>query len=103
VETLLVAKRDRPLLEVTLIVPAGTWTPTELTYDAQQHHYAAYIDAGMEVFEYQNHFSHLDRNSGGCGPRRSSADLRPSHERLRSMRGTCLWRATEGVVIALIS
>jgi cardiolipin synthase len=59
VETLLVAKRDRPLLEVTLIVPAGTWTPTELTYDAQQHHYAAYIDAGMEVFEYQNHFSHL--------------------------------------------
>ena len=30
-----------------------------MTYDAQQHHYAAYIDAGLSVFEYQNHFSHL--------------------------------------------
>jgi phosphatidylserine/phosphatidylglycerophosphate/cardiolipin synthase-like enzyme len=30
-----------------------------LTYDAQQHHYSAYIDAGLEVSEYQNHFSHL--------------------------------------------
>jgi cardiolipin synthase len=59
VDALLVAKRERPLLHVTLIVPAGKWNQNKLTYDAQQHHYAAYIDAGLEVFEYQNHFSHL--------------------------------------------
>ena len=59
VDALLVAKRERPLLQVTLIVPAGRWTPNKLTYDAQQYHYSAYIDAGLEVFEYQNHFSHL--------------------------------------------
>jgi cardiolipin synthase A/B len=59
VDALLAAKRDRPLLQVTLIVPAGGWNQNKLTYDAQQHYYAAYIDAGLEVFEYQNHFSHL--------------------------------------------
>lgn len=36
-----------------------TWTPNKLTYDAQQHHYSAFLDAGLEVFEYQNHFNHL--------------------------------------------
>jgi cardiolipin synthase A/B len=59
VDALLAAKRARPLLEVTLILPGVTWTPTTLTYDAQQYHYAAYIDAGVEIFEYQNHFTHL--------------------------------------------
>jgi cardiolipin synthase len=59
VEALLAAKRKRPVLQVTLIVPAGPWNPNRLTYDAQQHHYSAYIDAGLEVFEYQNHFTHL--------------------------------------------
>jgi cardiolipin synthase A/B len=59
VDALLVAKRKRPLLEVTLIVPAGMWTPNKVTYDAQQYHYATYVDAGLNVFEYQNHFNHL--------------------------------------------
>jgi cardiolipin synthase len=59
VDALLVAKRERPFLQVTLIVPAGKWTPNKVTYDAQQHHYLAYIGAGLEVFEYQNHFNHL--------------------------------------------
>jgi phosphatidylserine/phosphatidylglycerophosphate/cardiolipin synthase-like enzyme len=59
VGALLAAKRERPLLQVTLIVPAEPWTPTSLTSDAQQYHYAAYIDAGFEVYEYQNHFTHL--------------------------------------------
>jgi cardiolipin synthase A/B len=59
VDALLAAKRERPLLQVTLIVPAGRWNPNRLTYDAQQHHYEAYIAAGLEVFEYQNHFNHL--------------------------------------------
>jgi cardiolipin synthase A/B len=59
VDALLVAKREHPLLQVTLILPAGTWTPNKVTYDAQQYHYAAYLDAGLEIFEYQNHFNHL--------------------------------------------
>jgi cardiolipin synthase len=59
VEALLAAKRGRPLLHVTLIVPAGRWNQNKLTYDAQQYHYSAYLDAGLEVFEYQNHFTHL--------------------------------------------
>ena len=59
VDALLVAKRARPLLQVTLIVPAGSWTPNKVTYDAQQHHFPAFIDAGVEVFEFQNHFNHL--------------------------------------------
>jgi cardiolipin synthase len=59
VEALLAAKRKCPLLHVALIVPAGRWNQNKLTYDAQQHHYPAYIDAGIEIFEYQNHFNHL--------------------------------------------
>lgn len=59
VNALLTAKRGRPLLQVTLIVPARRWNQNKLTYDAQQYHYSAYIDAGLEVFEYQNHFNHL--------------------------------------------
>lgn len=59
VDALLAAKRERPPLQVTLIVPARTWTPNQVTYDAQQYHYKAYIDAGLDVFEYQNHFNHL--------------------------------------------
>ena len=59
VDALLQSKREHPLLQVTLIVPGGKWTPTSLTYDAQQYHYPAFIDAGFEVYEYQNHFTHL--------------------------------------------
>ena len=59
VEALLVAKRERPLLDVTLIVPAGKWNQNKYAYDAQQYYYRAYLDAGFEVFEYQNHFTHL--------------------------------------------
>jgi cardiolipin synthase A/B len=59
VDALLVAKRARPHLQVTLIVPAGKWNQNKYTVDAQQHYYPAYIDAGLEVFEYQNHFNHL--------------------------------------------
>jgi cardiolipin synthase A/B len=59
VDALLAAKSARPLLEVTLIVPAGKWNQNKYTVDAQQHYYPAYIDAGFEVYEYQNHFNHL--------------------------------------------
>jgi cardiolipin synthase len=59
VETLLAAKKARPALRVTLIVPARDWNPNEFTQDAQQHHYAAYLEAGIDVFEYRNHFNHL--------------------------------------------
>lgn len=59
VEALLAAKRARPEMRVTLILPALEWNDNEFAHDAQQHHYAAYLDAGIEVFEYQNHFTHL--------------------------------------------
>jgi cardiolipin synthase A/B len=59
VETLLAAKKARPALRVTLIVPARGCNPNKFTQDAQQYHYAAYLDAGIDVFEYQNHFNHL--------------------------------------------
>jgi cardiolipin synthase len=59
VEALTAAKRAKPELRVTLILPALEWNDNEFAHDAQQHHYAAYLEAGIEVFEYQNHFTHL--------------------------------------------
>jgi cardiolipin synthase len=59
VETLLAAKKARPALRVTLIVPARECNPNKFTQDAQQHHYVSYLESGIEVFEYLNHFNHL--------------------------------------------
>jgi len=59
VETLLAAKKARPALCVTLIVPARDCNPNKFTQDAQQYHYVAYLEAGIDVFEYLNHFNHL--------------------------------------------
>ena len=59
VEALLSAKKARPALSVTLIVPARAWNQNKFTHDAQAHNYAAYLDGGIEVYEYQNHFNHL--------------------------------------------
>ena len=59
VEALVDAKRGRPAMRVTLVLPALDWNDNAFAHDAQQHHYAAYVDAGIEVFEYQNHFTHL--------------------------------------------
>jgi cardiolipin synthase len=59
VEALLAARRERPALEVALVVPGMAWNDSEYSQDAMQHHYRALVDAGIAVFEYQNHFTHL--------------------------------------------
>jgi cardiolipin synthase A/B len=57
VDALLAASRRS--VKVTLIGPGRTWNDNAFAQDAQQHHYPAYVDAGIEVLEYQNHFTHL--------------------------------------------
>jgi cardiolipin synthase len=53
------AKEKRPNLEITLILPAGKWNDNAFAHDAQQHLYEAYLRCGIEVYEYQAHFTHL--------------------------------------------
>jgi len=59
VEALLAAKRARAELRVVLVVPSGKHNDNAFSQDAQEHHYASYLEAGIEVYEYQNHFNHL--------------------------------------------
>lgn len=59
VAALFEARKKRPQLQVTLIVPALEWSDNAYAQDAQQHHYPALLEAGIEVHEYQNHFAHL--------------------------------------------
>ncbi len=58
-QALIRAKESRPELEVTLILPAGRWNDNSFAHDAQQHLYEGYLRCGIEVYEYQRHFSHL--------------------------------------------
>jgi len=58
-EGLVQAKEKRPGLVITLILPAGKWNDNEFAHDAQQHLYERYLRCGIEVYEYQAHFSHL--------------------------------------------
>ena len=59
VAALLEAKRMRPGLRVTVIVPSREWNDNKFAEDAQRHHYPALVAGGIELFEYQNHFNHL--------------------------------------------
>jgi cardiolipin synthase len=59
VEALVAAKKANPELEVVLIVPAGKHNDNAFAQDAQEHEYARYLDCGIEVHEYQHHFTHL--------------------------------------------
>ncbi|MEO8900719.1 MAG: phosphatidylserine/phosphatidylglycerophosphate/cardiolipin synthase family protein [Polyangiaceae bacterium] len=59
IEALLAAKARAPALRVTLVVPGRGWNDNHFAQDAQEYHYPAYLTAGIEVFEYQNHFNHL--------------------------------------------
>jgi cardiolipin synthase len=59
VEALCQAKRDRPELDVTLVLPAKDWNDNAFALDAQQHEYARYLEHGIRVYEYQCHFNHL--------------------------------------------
>ncbi|HKU44442.1 MAG TPA: phosphatidylserine/phosphatidylglycerophosphate/cardiolipin synthase family protein [Polyangiales bacterium] len=59
IEALCEAKRARPELEVTLVLPAGKWNDNAFAFDAQQHEYARYLEHDIVVYEYQCHFTHL--------------------------------------------
>jgi cardiolipin synthase len=59
VQALCDAKRARPELEITLVVPASEWNDNSFALDAQQHEYARYLEHGIAVHEYQCHFNHL--------------------------------------------
>ncbi len=59
VDALVAAKERAPAMRVTLIVPARGWNDNNFAQDAQEYHYAAFLAAGIEVYEYQNHFTHL--------------------------------------------
>jgi cardiolipin synthase len=59
VDALCEAKRARPELEVTLILPSLQWNDNEFAQDAQQHEYARYLEHGIDVYEYRCHFTHL--------------------------------------------
>jgi cardiolipin synthase len=59
VDALCEAKRQRPELDVTLVLPADKWNDNSFAQDAQQHEYARYLEHGITVHEYQRHFTHL--------------------------------------------
>jgi cardiolipin synthase len=59
VDALVAAKRARPSLRVDLVMPARRHNDNSFAHDAQQHSYARFIQVGIAVYEYQNHFNHL--------------------------------------------
>jgi cardiolipin synthase len=59
VDALLLAKKRRPHLSVTLVLPARDWNDNAFAHDAQQHAYLEYLEAGIDVYEYRCHFTHL--------------------------------------------
>ena len=59
VEALCAAKARTVELSIVLIVPAGRHNDNSFSQDAQEHEYQRYLAAGIEVYEYQNHFNHL--------------------------------------------
>ena len=59
VQALLAAKASRPALEVELVVPSGRHNDNSFAQDAQEHNYVAFVECGIAVYEYQNHFNHL--------------------------------------------
>lgn len=59
VGALCTAKAANPALRVVLIVPSGRHNDNSFSQDAQEHEYERYLEAGIELYEYQNHFNHL--------------------------------------------
>lgn len=53
------AKRARPDLDVVVIVPSGKHNDNAFGQDAQEHEYTRYLECGIALYEYQNHFNHL--------------------------------------------
>ena len=59
VAALCAAKAANPALSVVLIVPSGRHNDNSFSQDAQEHEYERYLEAGIELYEYENHFNHL--------------------------------------------
>jgi cardiolipin synthase len=59
VDALCGAKRANPRLDIELILPGPEYNDNAFAADAQQHCYVRYLEAGIDVHEYQNHFTHL--------------------------------------------
>lgn len=51
VEALVSAKLRSPAMRITLVVPARGWNDNNYAQDAQEYYYAAFLEAGIEVFE----------------------------------------------------
>lgn len=59
VDSLIAAKAARPGLRVDLVLPARRHNDNAFAHDAQQHAYKGFLEVGIAVHEYQNHFNHL--------------------------------------------
>lgn len=59
VAALCAAKSTNPSLSVVLVVPSGRHNDNSFSQDAQEHEYERYLEVGIELYEYQNHFNHL--------------------------------------------
>jgi len=58
-DALCAAKMATPDLDVVLVVPSGRHNDNSFGQDAQEHEYVRYLECGIEVHEYTNHFNHL--------------------------------------------
>lgn len=59
VDALVEAKTAQPELDVVLVVPSDKHNDNSFAQDAQQHHYPRFVECGIRVYEYLNHFNHL--------------------------------------------
>ncbi|HET9934719.1 MAG TPA: phosphatidylserine/phosphatidylglycerophosphate/cardiolipin synthase family protein [Polyangiaceae bacterium] len=59
IDSLCRVKAARPEVRITLIAPARVHNDNSFSQDAQEHEYERLIAQGVEVHEYQHHFTHL--------------------------------------------
>jgi cardiolipin synthase len=59
VEALCAAKHANRGLDVELVLPCPALNDNSFAADAQAHCYTRYLECGIAVYEYQNHFNHL--------------------------------------------
>jgi len=59
VDALCAARAKRPELSVVLVLPSEKHNDNSFAQDAQQHNYPRLLAAGVEIYEYLNHFNHL--------------------------------------------
>jgi len=55
----LIAARWNPRLDITMIVPDADYNDNPLSQDAQEYCYEDLLNAGVKIFEFDHHFTHL--------------------------------------------